>query len=314
MKFKLLTYNNRAGIVVDAMLLHNLIQKNVSEDSDILFIEHLGKTWSVPNYVPDESGDIGIWIQNPLFDHLKNFKKNIWFVNEEWIGVDELKKIDQFDYIIVKNEYARKLLEPIRPDVISLPFLSYDFYDPNILKEKQFLHLNGRAIQKNTELVVKQNVPMTVFDTTKRFVCPSNIDYVTPYMIKRDIKKILNKHSVHICPSLYESWGHYLYEGLSTGAEIICSDIPSFTENLDQSLVHTIPVVEKIDLSYLYCSDNLSGSFPLRKAFFVDEQKFKDILENFEPIGKEQQRRDMFQDIMSKNSKKLIDFFKNIYI
>lgn len=101
-------------------------------------------------------------------------------------------------------------------------------------------------------------------------------------------------------------------KGCQPYAEIICSNIPSFTEHLDQSLVHTIPVVEKIDLSYHYCSDNVSGSFPLRKTFFVNEQKFKDVLENFEPIGKEQQRRDMFQDIMSKNSKKLIDFFKNI--
>lgn len=312
MKVKILTYNNRAGIVIDAMLLQNLIQKNVAENTDILFIEHLNKNWAVPNYVPDETGDLGIWIQNPLYSNLSNFKKNIWFINEEWAGADDLKKIDQFDYIVVKTEYARKLLEPIRPDVVCLPLLSYDFYDPAIQRDQKFLHLNGRAIQKNTEVVMKQTAPITVFDTTKRFVPPSNINYMTTYMIKREIKKTLNRHSVHICPSIYESWGHYLYEGLSTGAEIICSDIPSFSEHLDPSLVHIIPTEEKIDLNYHYCSDNLSGTFPLRKSFFVDEQKLKHVIDNFEPIGKEQQRRDMFHDIMSKNSKRLIEFFKNV--
>jgi len=312
MKVKLLTYNNRAGIVIDAMLLQNLIQKNVTENADILFIEHMGKNWAVPNYVADETGDVGIWIQNPRYDYLQNFKKNIWFVNEEWAGADDLKKIDQFDYIVVKTEYARKLLEPIRPDVVCLPLLSYDFYDPAIAREQKFLHFNGRAIQKNTEAIMRQKVPITVVDTTKRFVTPSNVEYITQYMIKRDIKKMLNRHSVHICPSLYESWGHYLYEGLSTGAEIICSDIPSFSEHLDPSLVRIIPTVEKIDLDYHYCKDNLPGSFPLRKAFFLDEEKLTNVLENFEPIGREQERRDMFHDIMLKNSNRLIDFFKNI--
>jgi len=303
MKFKILTYNNRAGIVADAMLLYDIIYKNLHDEPDIMFIDNVDHT---------TIGDVGIWIQNPRFDLLQNFRKNIWFINEEWAAGSDLSRMNLFDYVVVKSEYAKKLLQPIKPDVICLPLISYNFYDSSIPRSKKFIHFNGRAIQKNTEVVMKQSVPITVVDLTNRFVPQSNIDYINQYLVKRDIKKLLNQHSVHICPSLYESWGHYLFEGLSTGAEIICSDIPAFSEHLDRSLVHFIPTIEKVDTSYHYCEDHAYETFCVRKAFFLDEIKFKETLENFEPIGKEQQRRDMYHDIMLKNSKKLIEFFKNI--
>ena len=37
MTFKILTYNNRAGIVNDAMLLQDLIYNNVTKDADVQF-------------------------------------------------------------------------------------------------------------------------------------------------------------------------------------------------------------------------------------------------------------------------------------
>ena len=43
---------------------------------------------------------------------------------------------------------------------------------------KKFIHFNGRAIQKNTEVVMKQSVSITVVDLTNRFVPQSNIDYI----------------------------------------------------------------------------------------------------------------------------------------
>lgn len=303
MSFKILTYNNRAGIVADALLIQELIYRNLNNSVDIMFIDTMD---------PNSSGEIAIWIQNPKYERLHNFKKNVWFMNEEWSAHWDLDKLNMFDYVVVKSEYAKKLIQPLRPDVICLPFISYNYNENDVKKTKKFIHFNGKSMQKNTEVVMNQSVDMTVIDLTSRFSPPSNINYINQYLVKRDLRNILNQHSVHVCPSLYESWGHYLFEGLSTGAEIICSDIPAFSEHLDRSLIHFVPTTEKIDPSYFYCEEAAYRDFIVRKAFFVDEQKFKDTLENFEPIGKENQRIEMFHDIMSKNAKKLVEFFKNI--
>lgn len=310
MNFKFLTYNNRAGIVADAMLLNDVVYNKVTKNVDMLFTDDFT---SNPNIQDRCNDSVAVWIQNPCYGLMEKFKKNIWFINEEWSSANDLENINQFDYVVCKSKFAQDLLGKYRSDVVCLPLLSYDYYDPNIARTEKYLHFNGKAIQKNTELVMQQTQPITVVDLTKRFTdVPNNINYISYYMIRRQVKKLLNSHTVHLCPSMYESWGHYLFEGLSTGAEIICSDIPAFTEHLDPDLVHILPVQEKIDLSYWYDRDNQYNTFPLRKSFYIDPQVFSNYLENFEPKGRSEDRRQLYLDIMEKNTQRLADFFRNV--
>jgi glycosyltransferase involved in cell wall biosynthesis len=123
---------------------------------------------------------------------------------------------------------------------------------------------------------------------------------------------MLNAHNVHICPSLYESWGHYAFEGLSTGAEIICSDIPVFREHLDPDLVHFIPTYKSVDLNYKYCKDNIDNLYPLRESYFINVDYLKQLIGEFKPKGTPHMRRMLYKSIMEKNKKLMIDFFKSI--
>lgn len=301
-RFTILTYNNYVGIVTDAILLKNLIETQTNYKAKISYIDdkHI-----------DESS-VAIWIQNFNVELLNKFKKNIFFINEEWAGHHELNHLHLFDAIICKSKYAKKLLEPYC-NAVYLPFVSHNLYDPTIERNDRFLHFMGKSIQKNTELILKQNVPLTLIDPNNRYLDLHNsIKHINSYQPTQEISNILNSHNAHICISLYESWGHYLFEGLSTGAEIICSDIPAFSEQLDPSLIHFIPTTEKINMEYMYNSDNKSNTFPIRKSFYVNELMFKNKLENFEHIGKNEERRKMFGDIIDKNSKSIIRFLLNL--
>jgi len=301
-RFTILTYNNYVGIVTDAILLKNLIESNTHYKAKISYIDDKNI----------EESSVGIWIQNFNVELLNKFKHNIFFINEEWASHHELSHLNLFDTVICKSKYAKKLLEPYY-NVVYLPFISHNFYDSTIARDNQFLHFLGKSIQKNTELVLKQNVPLTLIDPGNRYTDLHNgIKHINSYQPTQEISNILNSHNTHICISLYESWGHYLFEGLSTGAEIICSDIPVFRENLDPDLVHFLPTIEKIDKSYLYCSDNKNNIFPLRKSFFIDESTFKYKLQNFIPIGKNRERRFLFKQIVDKNKKDTLYFFNNI--
>lgn len=301
MQFNILTYNNGVGIVTDAILLKDLIYDNISEQVEVKFVGEQNL----------ETADIGIWIQNYDVNLLNNFKKNIFFINEEWAGINELSNLHLFDYVICKSTYAKNILTSHR-NIIYIPFISKDYYDPNITRYSSVLHFAGRSIQKNTELVLSSADTLTLIDPYDRYVVNKNVRHINKYQSTNQLMQLLNSHTSHICCSLYESWGHYLYEGLSTGAEIICSNIPTFKEQLDPDLVHFIPTIEKVDLKYDYDVDNINKKFPLRKSFYVDTDIYNDTINCLNKKGSTEKRRFLFKHIMDTNSKRLFNFFKNL--
>lgn len=301
MNFKILTYDNGVGIVTDAILLKNLINKNITSNVEVKFI---GKDII-------EKSDIGIWIQNFDIELLNRFKKNIFFINEEWCSNYELNNLHLFDYVICKSNYAKNLLTTYC-NAIYFPFISKDYYDSSIRHNYSNLHFAGRSIQKNTELILSFKNELTLIDPYNRYKVDSNVNHINTYQSTEQLIQLLNSHNTHICCSLYESWGHYLYEGLSTGAEIICSNIPTFREQLDPDLVHFIPTTEKTNISYQYDFDNIDKKFPLRKSFYINANTYFDTINFLQPKGTIQKRRSLFKCIIDKNSKTLVNFFKNI--
>ena len=301
MNFNVLTYNNGVGIVTDAELLTSLIKNYITVDVEMTFIDKFNKN----NY------DVGIWIQNFDINLLNCFKTNVFFINEEWAGINELSNLHLFDYVICKSEYAKNLLTPYCTTMF-FPFISKDYYDPSIIKNNSTLHFAGRSIQKNTELVLSTTNKLTLIDPYNRYRVNNDIKHINTYQSSGQLSQLLNSHTSHICCSLYESWGHYLYEGLSTGAEIICSNIPTFKEQLDPDLVHFIPTIEKVDLKYDYDVDNINKKFPLRKSFYVDTDIYNDTINCLNKKGSTKKRRFLFKHIMDTNSKRLVDFFKNL--
>lgn len=299
--FNILTFNNSAGIVTDALLLEKLLKHNISENVKYQFVGESNL----------DTADVGIWIQNYDPNLMYLYKKNIFFINEEWAGVNELSNLHLFDYVICKSNYAKKLLSSYH-NVIHIPFISIDYYDSSIIRKHSNLHFAGRSIQKNTELVLSTTNNLTLIDPYGRYKVDKNVNHINTYQSFNQISQLLNSHNIHICCSIYESWGHYLFEGLSTGAEIICSDIPVFREQLDPDLVHFIPTSESIDLNYQYDSDNIDKNFPIRKSFYVNKEMYINRLRYLKSKGTDENRRLLFKHIVDKNSKSLIYFFKNI--
>ena len=215
----------------------------------------------------------------------------------------EICLLDKFDCLIVKSVHAKKLLSNYNKNTINTGFFSLDrHFFPKHTKE--ILHLKGKSIQKNHELV---------WDYKK---CINIIDSNYKYLTENEITYELNNHDIHVCCSLYEAWGHYLWEALSCGKLIICSEIPVFKEYLDPNLVKFVPI-ENI-CEYTNTVEFLNTSkYRFRKGYFVDRIEFKKLMDNKEELFEFQKKncdniRKYFLDFNKTNKQKFLNTIKFI--
>ena len=275
LKINVYYWNNGVGIVNDAILL-----KTVLKDYDVKLYDMSINTISRPS-------DLGIFIQNIWTEQIDKNKKNVYIVNEEWLNDEEKSCLNRFNYIFTKSSYAKSLLDPHHKNVINTGFFSLDryFFPKNT---NEILHFKGKSIQKNTELVKGLNYVNTL---------DSNINYLSD----NDITYNLNNHDIHICCSLYEAWGHYLWEAMSCGKLIICSEIPVFKEYLDPNLVKFIPIKDVCNhnINYEFLNTN---DYKLRTGYIADVVKFKETLKD----------KNVLLEFQKKNSEKIRSYFLQV--
>ena len=290
MKINVYYCNNGVGVVNHSRLIKSLLC-----DYDVI-------TYGISLKNEYRKSDLGIFIQNIVPEEIHNNKKNIYIVCEEWLTDFEMTYINRFDYVFVHSNHAKELLNQYHKNIINTGFFSLDrhFFPKNT---NEILHFKGKSIQKNTELVNGLN-HIKILD--------SNINYLSD----NDITYNLNNHDIHICCSLYEAWGHYLWEAMSCGKLVICSEIPVFKEYLDIDLIKFVPITKiiKNDITYKYLNDM---NYPFREGHFIDENKFDELLNNKEELFEFQKKncdniRQYFLDVNKINKQKFLDILKYI--
>ena len=291
MKINLYYWNNGVGVVNDSILI-----KNVLHEYDVI-------TYDISKNNNYRNSDLGIFIQNIQADQLSNNKKNVLLINEEWLNPDEILFLKQFDHLIVKSKYAKDLLCSEHPSIIQTGFFSMDrqFFPKNT---RNILHFKGKSVQKNTELVNKCN-SVKILD--------SEIEYLT----ENQVVENLNSHDIHICCSLYEGWGHYLWEAMSCGKLVICSEVPVFMEYLDPELVKFIPTkgIYKKVIGYEFLDTKIYYKY--RQGYFVDKVNFDELLNNKEELFEFQKKnsdniRQHFLHVNKINKQKFLNMIEYI--
>lgn len=283
-------WNNGVGIANDAILLKDILKEYNVTVYD-MSIDNIHK-----------SSDLGIFIQNIWIEKIDKNKKNVYIVNEEWLNNEEKSCLNRFDYIFVKSSHAKSLLDSYHKNVINTGFFSLDrYFFPN--HSEKILHFKGKSIQKNTELI-NNSLNINIINSEENYLSDNDITYH------------LNNHDIHICCSLYESWGHYLWEALSCGKLVICSEIPVFKEYLDPNLVKFIPTekILKFDSNSRFLKET---AYPFRQGYYVNRNIFQELLSNKEELFEFQKNntdniRNHFLDVNDKNKQKFINIIYNI--
>lgn len=299
-------WDNGVGVKVDVQLIKNcLSSKFLCKVFDFSFIENDHENFFNTNI--NSKFDIGIFNQNYDLSLLDNNRINVYICNEEWLGTESLEDLSSFDHIIVKSKFAKKQIEHLHKNVTCLYFWSRDLFDRNNYLNSKVLHFAGKSIQKNTECLLN-NEDIIIFDSNSRFKDVRNINYHTNYVSTNKLERIFNLCDTHVCPSLYEAHGHYMFEGLLCNKNVVASRLPVWEEQLDPNILSFVDVEEKEDPTYDFLSTENMDRFIFRKGYFVNIDQLDSLL--FE-TPKERPRL-FVENLFYSNQKAFINFFRSL--
>ena len=239
---------NGAGLQQDYELLRHILE------SDGHRVQ--GVHWSAATAPP---ADRNLWLElvNPDLFHVA---KEQWiFPNPEWFFYSWIRLAERLDsrwipsvirrrwisywfrrrfrYILCKTRDCERIFRSVAPktNVLFTGFMTRDLYDPSIERTCSFLHIAGKSQTKNTEAIIDAwrefNIPWKLNIVSKHYMGVS-IPNVTFYdrISDDDLRVMMNSHLFHLCPSMYEGYGHMLHEGMGCGAIVITVDQPPMNE------------------------------------------------------------------------------------
>ncbi len=186
-----------------------------------------------------QKADINIFFQNvgPKYFHHATLN---WFVpNPECCRVED-EILNQFDLILCRTKEVERIFLKKKMKTYFLGFTSVDCYLKNVKKNfSKFFHLGGRSKAKSTGIVFdlwKANGSLGFLTIVRDKPAPigaaslHHLKWIGKHIPKHELTILQNSAGIHLCPSEAEGYGHYLMEGMSTGAVIITTNAPPMNE------------------------------------------------------------------------------------
>lgn len=166
-------------------------------------------------------------------------RRSVFVPNLEWMiptWIPELRGVTQ---MWAKSIAAYKVLRGLRLPTEYTGFLTRDRYDRTVERTKSCVHLKGRSSAKNTDAVVeawrKYGVylpPLTIIANDPiRQPLPDNVT-VLGRLSDQEVTHHLNAHSIHVCPSRVEGWGHYITEALTCRGIVVTTSESPMSEHV----------------------------------------------------------------------------------
>lgn len=236
--------NNGVGLEADAKLLKSLLESWGHE----VFLIHYQKK----NQVEECPGkiDANIFLEVVNYDLIaRGIAREQWYIpNPEWFAPwDHKTGLPDFNRVLCKTQDAVRIMTKITAEyqkkVRYIGFEAKDLYDPEIPRERKFLHVAGSSRYKNTVATafsfsrmmddedVKPNLTVVgVYPDEYQF----SVGYknVTTYqrVTDEEMKQLMNSHLFHVMPAGYEGYGQSLHESLGCGAVLLTTAHPPMCE------------------------------------------------------------------------------------
>ena len=257
MRINLISNFGSTGLMQDAMILRGLLT-NAHGEVQIRKVHH-----SMPQ-CSDAEINIFIEVINPSL--LSYAAKNIWIPNTEWICKTWTPYIKMVDEVWAKTREAYNILSEYTSNVKYISWTSID----KVFHEKKNYHKGIVLVGKNNKrnpkpvlqayLKIKETNPV-LYALLPELVIPYNPECVQFYfpselqdkvtlfskqLTETEYDDILRECGLAICTSAAEGFGHAVNEAMSSGCNLILSNILPFLELTDNRGLF-IATKERID-------------------------------------------------------------------
>lgn len=226
LRIALISRDNGVGLSVDVALLTELF---TSAGHEVAF--HDWKARSMPR------ADVAFHLELVSPSLAQCAIRNIAVPNLEWYPREWVRYLPAFSQIWAKSRYAYEFCRTHGGREVHLTgFLSRDRYDPTVRRRPTCLHLRGKSSMKGTDKVVaawqrNPDLPPLTIVSKDPVVAPDHVTVVRDPS-DAEVTRLLNEAEIHVCPSIAEGWGHYITEGMSTGAVVVTTDASPMNEHI----------------------------------------------------------------------------------
>lgn len=201
MKVSVISSDNGVGLSRDANIIIRLLRNS---GHDAWF-----QDW---REAKPHTADINIHLELIGIKAMRSARKNIFIPNPEWFEDGFRMACKNMDAIFAKTRDTERIFRTIHPKVIFTGFTSIDRYMPEVKKKKKFVHFAGKSLLKGTDAVIEASRISGVHVDVRRY--SANIS-------DEEFARMQNEALIHVCPSEYEGFGHYINEAKSCKAVVI---------------------------------------------------------------------------------------------
>ena len=246
MKINLIFVDNGVGLTRDADILTDVIHK-FKPDAEVNRID-------IYKQVNLKKADINIFLE--VIDHNGQFfqlaKVNYYMPNPEWYAFAWDKYLSQFDAILCKTHDTERIFKAKGLKTVYTSFSSVDRMLTVINnKYRAFLHTAGQSETKGSDKVVKaydnirDEALGLIFTRSKgkpNYWINNNAQGVFDRIPDAELRTLQNACIFHLCPSMYEGFGHYIDEARSCGGIIITTGAWPMAELVPEEIGIHVPV------------------------------------------------------------------------
>lgn len=298
----------------DSRGLHQDAERITTTVKDFIFEKHFYPEIHLTkeNFQQLSHTNIQIFLEHLHPKALQYGKINIFIPNLEWCNERDYSLLLQQPEIkiIAKTKNTFDILKDVfKGRVVYVPWCSIDMCDVRIKRTCEWLHIKGVSRLKQSQVLLETWLKHPEWPVL-HIVCNGNsdrngfLDIPIPAQItnnvilhqrtltRKELKTLMNTCSYHICPSLVEGFGHYIHEGMSTGATVVTTN--------------GYPMNEIVKTPWCHIQSNRSIPIQLGKGFYVDQKGIEDCVNNIVQNDlKQHDTRDAWE-------KRLKDFETNI--
>ena len=229
---------------------------------------------------------VQIFLEHLHHKALEHGEINIFIPNLEWCNGRDYGLLLQHREIkiIAKTKNAFNTLNDVfKERVVYIPWCSNDMCDTQVKRKNEWLHVKGVSRLKQSQVLLETWLEHPEWPTL-HLVCNGNSDrngflsIPVPAKIsnniilhqktltRKELMTLMNMCSYHVCPSLVEGFGHYIHEGMSTGATVITTN--------------GYPMNEIVQTPWCLIESRRSAPIQLGRGFYVDKKEIEDCVRN----------------------------------